>query len=627
MILDLDPHVTHVMMTAMDCLCFIMLIIVLCNCCVVGKRGRLDLRTRLFVSATVLSMLALGCDVLGMSFPIKGAPQFVYFATMYMTFVVGMGISVCLVAYLLSWVREKHQIGLWPIKAVSIYSALAAVAVLVMECSGMLLSFSGDDIEIGSLFYIAQTICCVPFAFGCILIFRYGKALGHRDFCAMLSYIFFPIVGIVLEFIVPNSSFSYLGAALSVLVLFLFVQDRDIRHSLSEESKAKAIAETKSSFLAAMSHEIRTPLNAIIGFSEFLKDPSKESDGDRGEYIDGIYKSSKALMALINGILDLSKLDAGKLDTRDGKCNFAELFAEMDSFFKFRAIQKGIGFEHSIAVDFPVLGLNADRFRQVLVNIIGNAVKFTDVGKVEFGAAYDTAGRMLSIFVKDTGPGIANNKLESIFDPFAQDSGVRGGRVYEGTGLGLPISKRLVEAAGGEISVESKVGEGSIFTIRVPDVPIVEENGVQAASVSANPSLPRPLPDAAKSSIFVVAVDDVKMNLLVIRQHLKRAGIPDANIEIFTDPREALEALGKLVTDLPRLARLIVFTDMWMPDMNGEMLARAIKSEESMKNVELYAVTADANSQNTFDMSLFDCIITKPVTGDKVAEVLERCKK
>ena len=387
-------------------------------------------------------------------------------------------------------------------------------------------------------------------------------------------------------------------------------------------AEAKAAEQTKTSFLATMSHEIRTPLNAVIGFADFLQDQTLPED-ERCRYLAGITRSSHALLSLINDILDLSKLEAGKVTVRGGVCNVAKLLDEMKSIFHFNAARKGIEIGSEIADDFPDVALKEERVRQILLNLVGNAVKFTNQGHVVCKAGWrpSAPGRgTMMIQVRDTGIGIPKAKQAEIFNPFVQGGTVRGGQVYEGTGLGLPICRRLVEAVGGTISVESTVGKGTTFTVCIPDVEISESGGMLVETLS-EPGL-EDVPLEAPKQLQVVAVDDVPLNLVVIEKFCEKAGVPKNGIRTFQRAREALAYLED--GGLQARPRTIVFTDMWMPEMTGEEFVRSIRGNDALKALPVVAVTADAETSGSYDMSLFDEIITKPITGAKVKSALAR---
>ena len=428
---------------------------------------------------------------------------------------------------------------------------------------------------------------------------------------------------------IEESSFRRLAEVLEI------AHARRVQHKTLQKAlvAAQAAERTKTNFLATMSHEIRTPLNAVVGFAEFLQDDNLSEEARRN-YLQGITKSSQALLALINDILDLSKIDAGRMSVRGGACDMRKLCREMRAVFAFAAQKKGVRLRYGVRSDFPVLALQEERMRQIFLNLVGNAVKFTNHGRVALVASWTPgnpenrqAPGTLTIKVMDTGVGIPVLRLRQIFDPFSEDGCVRGGKVYQGTGLGLPICKRLVESVGGKIEVSSEVGRGSLFTVTIPEVEIVAEGASPEMSGGADPAIVEETP---LRTLHVVLVDDVPVNLLVIRRYIEKAGVPKENITSFGGADEALAALKRRPS--AELVNTVVFTDMWMPKMTGEDLARELRQVETTLakadgepvHLPVIAVTADVGCADTFNLSLFDGVLTKPVTGDKIREALHR---
>jgi len=265
----------------------------------------------------------------------------------------------------------------------------------------------------------------------------------------------------------------------------LGVVARDISESKETENmlkiakeKAEEASHIKSQFLANISHEIRTPLNAIMGFTEILKEYAV-TDKKFKTHLSGIQKSSKALMALINDILDLSRIEAGKMAINPSAFNLATMVEDVKQIFSLKAEQKGLELNIVYEANVPkIVYLDELRLRQILFNLVGNAVKFTHQGGIEVrvsSAENDTLNPTvdLSISVADTGPGIEEEDLEAIFDPFYQKVTNEKGK-QEGTGLGLAISRRFAEMMQGRLSVSSRLMHGTEFTVFIPSVPVME---------------------------------------------------------------------------------------------------------------------------------------------------------
>ena len=236
---------------------------------------------------------------------------------------------------------------------------------------------------------------------------------------------------------------------------------------------AEAANKSKSSFIANMSHEIRTPLNAIIGFSQIL---SLEIQNEtQNSYIDSINTAGQVLLSLVNDILDISKIEADKINIIPEATSLSRLINEIEMIFSYKVLQKNLSFKTYVPSDIPLLRLDKKRLNQVLINLTGNAVKFTDEGSIEIGTSFATNELnntvRLEIWVKDSGIGISEKDQNRIFEEFEQVE-LSDNRSYEGTGLGLSISKKLIHKMGGNITVESEIGKGSCFRIIIPEVKI-----------------------------------------------------------------------------------------------------------------------------------------------------------
>ncbi|MDO5319088.1 MAG: ATP-binding protein [bacterium] len=404
--------------------------------------------------------------------------------------------------------------------------------------------------------------------------------------------------------------------SLALLIVLVVVQRARHRiHGALEAmrgalAQARQAARVKSDFLATMSHEIRTPLNAVIGFSEFLAQPAIP-EAKRVEYAHGVSRSAHALLALINDVLDLSKLEAGKMVMFEGVCNLRSISDEMEGLFRAETERTGVTLVHHVPRDLPVLRLTEARFRQILLNLEGNAVKFTPPGgRIDVRFAFRSIAPdhvEVTLVVEDTGCGITPEKLRTVFDPFVQDGAVRGGKVYEGTGLGLPIVKRLTEAAGGSVEVDSLVGKGTKFTLTFADL----EVSASVARQENAPEMEKVVADGSKMRILLV--DDVPMNLKILSHHVMRLGA--AQVETCASGEEALAKLKAESFDM-------VMTDLWMPNMNGVELAGRIRALGL--RMPIVAVTADTEAVARFPQNLFADSLVKPLTTERVAALFAR---
>jgi signal transduction histidine kinase/ActR/RegA family two-component response regulator len=397
-----------------------------------------------------------------------------------------------------------------------------------------------------------------------------------------------------------------IGAAMTGLVLlalFLISRDQEARMRFEKE-KAEQADKAKTDFLAMMSHEIRTPMNAILGFGELLHDAVEKPQ--EKHFAKAILSSGNSLLSLINDILDLSKIEAAKLEMRPETVEMRRFIENLETLFSFRAQEKGLDYSIHAHVTLPrYLSFDALRLRQVLVNLIGNAIKFTRTGQVSVGvSAKPQAEIMLLEFeVSDTGIGIPAEKLEEIFKPFYQVESEHG-RHFQGTGLGLSISERLVNLMGGKIEVESEAGKGSTFRLSIP-VEMREEL-----------SLATDFSDLGKAADFnrlkpskILVVDDVALNRELIRGYL--SGSHHQVLE--AENGEQAVILGR--KHLPE----IVLMDIRMPVLDGRAAHALLKGQEETKHIPLIAVTASSLLDSQSELKrIFDGFASKPLSRERL---------
>ncbi len=375
---------------------------------------------------------------------------------------------------------------------------------------------------------------------------------------------------------------------------------------------AKSAAKHKTEFLANMSHEIRTPMNSIIGFAEIL---DKEIQNPvHKEYLSSIKKGGNALLAIINDILDLSKIEAGKLNIKKETINPSKMFLEIESIFHGKIISKNISFIVEIDKNIPkYIILDGIRTRQILFNLIGNAIKFTQTGyiklKVENIYKDNIKNKVDLLFsIEDTGIGIDEKNLKSIFNAFEQQ-GDQDIAKYGGTGLGLAICTKLVHMMNGEIKVQSKKNVGSTFTVILKDIDIssIQEEIVSQKLLSSNIIF-------KKSKILVV--DDIEENRKLMEASLKDF---DLELTMAENGKEAIDKLKNLNVDL-------ILMDLRMPIMDGYEAAGIIKADDKLKQIPLIALTASVMGEALEKVSQygFDGYLRKPVIIEELIEELSK---
>lgn len=377
-------------------------------------------------------------------------------------------------------------------------------------------------------------------------------------------------------------------------------------------AKANSANQAKSNFLANMSHEIRTPMNAVLGFTEILR--KRETDVKKIHYIDNIHTSGQALLNLINDILDLSKIESGKLELECKPVSITSLLREMETIFENKICDKGLAFVVDCAENIPaVVILDEGRIRQILINLLGNAIKFTHVGEITLRVSvpvgkWDVSRSLNLIFeVSDSGVGIASDQHEKIFGTFQQAQGQKTDQ-YGGTGLGLAITRRLVEMMDGEITVESQVGKGSLFTVTLAGVEICSAGLLKT---SRDNELEQGEIHFENATILIA--DDIDYNREILSTYLEPY---DFKVLYAVNGKETIEQVRKHHPDL-------VLLDMKMPEMDGYEVAQIIKNDQDLKHISLIAVTASALKQDEDLISeVCDVYLRKPVSSYELVGVM-----
>ena len=391
------------------------------------------------------------------------------------------------------------------------------------------------------------------------------------------------------------------------------------RHSAAEREGLRrerdaAIETEKASrlFFATVSHDIRTPLNSILGFTQLLRAGGVDGKTSR-RYLDGIAESGEVLLQLINDVLNLSRLQSDKMVFSPEWCDVRALVEGTVGAFMPRADENGIALGADLPPDLPQIRVDPHRLRQILFNLLGNAVKFTPKGSVRVEVRWtpggpDDAGGTFEAAVRDTGIGIAPENLAQLGRPFVQLSAAKG---IQGSGLGLAICRQMLARMGGELRMESEPGKGSVFTVVLRGV-------ASRAARTAEESRPDPSADgAAFDPVWretpVLLVDDMKVNLLVLASLCRHLGL--RRVATCASGAEALEFLRRERTAL-------VLTDLWMPGMDGVALAAAIRADPALRGTLVCAVTADVEIRKTSRALGFVGLLLKPILLENLGALL-----
>lgn len=370
--------------------------------------------------------------------------------------------------------------------------------------------------------------------------------------------------------------------------------------------KAEASYRAKSTFLANMSHEIRTPMNAILGFSQLLQRDASMNPSQQ-KHLDVIIRSGDHLLRLINDVLEMSKIEAGRLRVNNAPCNLHWIINDIEAMFRLRTDAKDLWLEVEKDPGLPMfVSIDAGRLRQVLINLLGNAVKFTSVGGVRLRISQDS-GKFLCFEIEDTGAGIGEKEMASLFEAFVQTR--TGELAQEGTGLGLSISREIVKHMGGDIDVESEPGKGSTFSFKIKykeAEEIVPQEDEVAMDVSGLKE--------GQSNNKVLVVDDNESNREMLRLLLEPLGF---ELRILNDGSEVVDTIASWSPDL-------VLLDMKMPGKTGYEVLKEVRQDKKLMAVPIVAVTAstfeeDREAAMSAGASAF---LSKPVDTDALMKLI-----
>jgi CheY-like chemotaxis protein len=376
---------------------------------------------------------------------------------------------------------------------------------------------------------------------------------------------------------------------------------------------ANAANQAKSAFLANMSHELRTPLNAVMGFAQVLEFSPRLNETDK-QQVNSIYKGGQYLLTLINDILDLAKIEAGRIELYPENIEVHSFFQELAEMLRFRAEKKGVIFSYQLDDTLPdAIVTDAKRLRQVIMNLLGNAVKFTSQGQVVLRVSFQAPN--LHIRVADTGPGIAPEHHADIFQPFSQVGDKK--QNAEGTGLGLSITHKIVELMRGHIELDSQLGQGSVFRLQIP-----VETRVILPVEDANPL---PLPhhisayertDDNSHALRILLVDDVADNRAILRHMLEPLGF---ELEQCDSGETCLQCAPSFAPDL-------VLLDLRMPVLDGLATLRKFHELPGMADIPVVMVSASAYEHDQTNARAAGCVdyLSKPVDRAALLQTLQK---
>ncbi len=404
------------------------------------------------------------------------------------------------------------------------------------------------------------------------------------------------------------------GAPGEELLLAGTIQDITARKRIEEalrraKEEAESANRAKSAFLSSMSHELRTPLNAILGYAQILQADRGLSPRHR-QAMGVVRESGNDLLELINDVLDLAKIEAGRFELLSTPCEVHGVFAEIVKIFQLRAKDKGLRFTHHLAPSLPrVLPLDGRRLRQVVTNLLDNAFKFTESGGVTLGVDYREG--VLGVEVADTGIGIQQGSADLLFRPFVQEGDDR--YRSQGTGLGLAISKSLIEQMGGKIGVEGAPAKGSRFYFSIPASPYPQQDAVESRRQSGERVAGYRRGDGDDGPLRILVVDDMQINREIMRDLVESLGFT------VSDADGGERAIAMVRSDPPDL----VLMDLVMPEVSGIEATKRIRALPGMQSLPIVACSASALKEDRENALSAGCNehIAKPVELETVMRV------
>lgn len=503
---------------------------------------------------------------------------------------------------------------------IELSSIMLGIAIIVVALPFIFLR--GGGVNSGAGLWMCLGICYVFIMFsGKKLIFFLTLTLLIDCGCYVVAYLF---PEMVTELATPfektfDSFFAVVVVGITVGVILKFqlrVFDRERMLTQKQQEELKTLSKSKDTFFASMSHEIRTPINSIIGLNELIlrENPSEEIQ----EYSKNIQNASKMLLSLVNDILDLSQLEIQKMELIEGEYSTLGMFQEIVDVIQVRMTEKNLKFFVNIDENIPSrLYGDERRIKQILLNILSNAVKYTEEGTVTLNCTFEEKEEnsiQLRVSVADTGIGIRKEELDYLFDAFRRVDSTRNHKI-EGTGLGLSISKYLVDLMNGEIKVDSIYTQGSDFTIqleqKIVDATPMGEFTNQALTKKTGAYYDKSF-EASEARVLIV--DDDDLNLIITTKLLQETKMI---IETAASAEECLRKTKKKYYNL-------ILMDYMMPDMDGGQLLKEIRKQENglCKDTDVVLLSANVLADKQVEMQRigFDGLLEKPVDAAKLEE-------
>ncbi len=585
-----------------------------------GQENRQKTELKLAILVTVNAFLLL-FDTLAWGFRGVVTPAGIFFTRFanYMTFVIYFVLLYLALDYL-GGQLEKSGASLSPaIRKTAVFLLFFSVLALsISQFSTLFYYFDEQNLyHRSSSFWFLSALGGVFMLLVTYSVFFYRKSLSRLQFFGFLSYLIFPgIALVIMAFLYGYALVNLATTFSSILVYAINILERNQLLHLAKV-EAEEAGRAKERFLANMSHEIRTPINGMLGMNEMIL--REAEDPQIREYADGIRKSGRVLLGLVNDILDFTKIESGSMHLVTTSYRLSEMLRELERVIQPMANEKGLEFREDISAQCPeFLEGDETRVRQVIMNLLTNAVKYTEKGTVTLKISALTGERpnetLLRIDVTDTGMGIRKEEQTKLFESFYRLEEERN-RNIQGTGLGLAITKDFVDLMGGQIRLTSTYGEGSTFVIMLPQK-IAGPGTIGECGVTDDDShqVIAYVEEFRAPGARVLSVDDNEMNLKVVSMLLKKTQILPIRAK---SGEEALELMREQHFDL-------ILLDHMMPEMDGMEVLRTMREEHLQEGVPVIALTANAlvGARDSYVSAGFDDYLSKPVLGKSLEEML-----